>query len=55
MVLVTPSISGIVNLQTVGSMLGFSLIGTALFEIAKYYRKRQGIDMKYLFNEIPPE
>jgi len=55
MVLVTPSIAGYLNLQTVGSMLGVSLIGTALFEIAKFYRRRQGIDMKYLFSEIPPE
>lgn len=55
MVLVTPSIAGYVNFQTVASMLGVSLLGTALFEFMKYYRKRQGIDMKYLFSEIPPE
>ena len=55
MVLVTPSIAGYVNMQTVGSMLGVALIGTALFELVKVYRQRQGIDMKYLFSEIPPE
>jgi APA family basic amino acid/polyamine antiporter len=55
MVLVTPSIAGYVNIQTVASMLGVTLIGTALFELMKIYRKRQGIDMKYLFSEIPPE
>lgn len=55
MVLVEPAIAGLVNLQTVGSMLSVALIGTALFEFMKYYRKRQGIDMRYLFTEIPPE
>jgi len=54
-VLVTPSIAGYVTWETVGSMLGVTLLGTVLFEIAKYYRKRQGIDMKYLFREVPPE
>ncbi len=55
MVMVAPAIAGLVNILTVGSMLSVALIGTALFEIMKYYRKRQGIDMRYLFSEIPPE
>jgi APA family basic amino acid/polyamine antiporter len=51
----TPAIGGAVTWDTVASMLGVALCGTVIFEAVKYYRKRQGIDMKYLFSEVPPE
>jgi basic amino acid/polyamine antiporter, APA family len=31
------------------------IIGFAFFYLAKFYRKRQGVDLEYIYREIPPD
>jgi hypothetical protein len=36
-------------------MIGYMIVGIALYYVAKAYRKRQGLDISAAFREIPPE
>jgi hypothetical protein len=36
-------------------MVGYMVLGIALYYVAKVYRKRQGLDISAAFKQIPPE
>ncbi len=45
-----------INLPTIGSLIGIYGSGALIYMLAKYYTKKKvGIDMNMIFDEIPPE
>ena len=44
-----------------GSLIGTAIVvltyivGISIYYAAKYYRKREGIDLDFVFRQIPPE
>jgi hypothetical protein len=50
-----PQIGIVVTPLNIGFMIVAYLIGPAIYFIAKYVRKSQGIDITLAFKQIPPE
>ena len=50
-----PAITGTITPQVAGGIAIVAIIGAAIFYIARAYKKSRGINLDYVFAEIPPE
>ena len=50
-----PAVGGYVSPSVVGLFLGVVVVGVILFYSAKYVRTKQGLDLKFIYDSIPPE
>lgn len=50
-----PAVGGYVSASVVTFFLGVVVVGVLLFYAAKYIRGKQGLDLKFIYNSIPPE
>jgi hypothetical protein len=41
--------------QFLGALVGAGIFAVVAYVAAKAYRKREGIDIAYLFKQLPPE
>jgi len=50
-----PAVGGYVTSAVLEFFLSVIVAGVVIFYAAKYIRAKQGIDLKYVYNRIPPE
>ena len=50
-----PAVGGYVTGYVVAFFVSVVVAGVALFYVAKYYRTKQGLDLKFIYSSIPPE
>jgi basic amino acid/polyamine antiporter, APA family len=50
-----PAVGGYITGSVVGFFLTVVVVGVVIFYVAKYYRAKQGLDLKFIYSSIPPE
>ena len=50
-----PAVGGYVSQSVISLLLGVIVVGVILFYGANYVRTKQGLDLKFVYNSIPPE
>jgi amino acid permease len=53
-VLASPALGGAITWTSIGSVVGVFVFGLVIYFVYFVYRKRQGIELRLVFGEVPP-